>query len=236
MSGATERRLVIFGKVPEPGRVKTRLAPALGEERAARLYRAFLDDTVRAATRVSAERRELWVAAGTEEPDDLAERYPRVAVRRQPTGDLGAKMAAAFEAAFGEGSRRVLVVGSDHPTLPHEYLQQALDGLEEADLTLGPTADGGYWGLGLRAGTWPAARSLFRDVPWSTPDVLDATRRRSDRLGLHRLEVGAWYDVDDPDDLGRLRRDAPEASATARVLRGTVLGDRTGRGEGSDGG
>lgn len=213
------RHLILFGKVPVAGSAKTRLAPALGREGAARLYRAFLEDTLRRAASVDAERRSLCLAGTEEGVDRWRSRLRGVTVRAQEGPDLGARMAGALAAAFDEGAERAVVVGTDHPTLPPDRLDRAFRLLEEADLVLGPSDDGGYYAVGLRREAWPEARAIFRDVPWSTERVLESTRSRAERAGLERRELPEWYDVDRPEELDRLRKDAGPDSASLRVLR-----------------
>lgn len=219
------RELLLFGKVPLPGGAKTRLAPALGEEGAARLYRAFLDDTVALARSVEVERRGLWLAGPAEGRRRLSERHPELTVRAQRGEDLGTRMARAIGDAFRRGAGRIVVVGTDHPTLPPARLRRAFRLLASADLVLGPTDDGGYYALGLRREAWPEGRDLFGDVPWSTERVLASTRSRADRAGLSRRELRGWYDVDRPEELARLRRDASPDSRSAAVLRSLESGE-----------
>lgn len=213
------RHLILFGKVPEAGTTKTRLAPALGEAGAARLYRAFLDDTVRRTASVDAERRCLWLAGAGGGRTREEERHPGLEIRPQRGGDLGERMAHALEEAFGRGAGRALVVGTDHPTLPVDRLERAFRLLGTADLVLGPSDDGGYYAVGLRRESWPAAAEIFREVPWSTARVLEVTRTKAERAGLSRRELETWYDVDRPSELERLRRDADPGSRSLRVLR-----------------
>lgn len=208
---------MVFGKRPCAGRTKTRLAPALGPEGAAELYRAFLDDVLASARSVPGAVVELWIAGP--DPGPLADRYGDVPLRRQSGDDLGERLEGAFEAAFAEGAERAVVVGSDHPTLPADHLALAFETLDRATAVVGPTPDGGYWALGLRAGAWPDGRGLFRDIPWSTGRVLEATRRRAGELGMELRDLPAWYDVDVPEELHRMRRDLVPGSATARALR-----------------
>lgn len=218
------RHLILFGRVPEAGTTKTRLAPALGEDGAARLYSAFLEDTVRRTAAVAAERRSLWLAGAESGRDRLGERHPGLEVRPQEGDDLGARMAHALEAAFGAGAGRVLIVGTDHPTLPADRLERAFGLLESADLVLGPSDDGGYYAVGLRREAWPAGADIFREVPWSTERVLEVTRERADSIGLSRRELEEWYDVDRPSELDRLRSDADSESRSLRVLRALEAG------------
>lgn len=210
-----ERRILLFVRAPRPGRVKTRLTPQLGEQGAAFLYEALLDDTVvlcRATT--CGARLELWATS----VGWFRRRHPDLAVRRQAGADLGARLRSAFSASFADGADQVVIMGSDHPTLPAAYLDQAFAALGEVPLVIGPCQDGGYYLLGLRRGAWPTAAELLSGIPWSTDAVLSVTRERASGLAMPWAELPEWYDVDGPIDLARLRRDAPADSATARAL------------------
>lgn len=210
---------MIFGRFPEAGMTKTRLIPALGASGAARLYQAFLDDTVAAAAGLSSVLAELWIPPRDGAEASLTARYPDLPLRWQRGADLGARMSDAFEVAFSEGVDYALITGSDHPTLPPDYLARGFAALISAHLVLGPSDDGGYWAIGLRRYAWPKARPLFADVPWSTPQVLELTRQRAVELDLCHVELPRWYDVDEPSQLERLKADAEPGSHTAEVLR-----------------
>lgn len=211
------RRLLVFGRLPEPGRVKTRLTPGLTPAAGAALYEAFLDDTMGLAPRGVPV--ELWVPERPGAVDRLEARYPTARVRLQPDGSLGDRLAAAFACAFREGADRAVAIGSDHPTLPADTVPNAFRALTSFDLVLGPTRDGGYYAIGLRRVAWPAAEALFADAPWSQPALCDWTRDRAVELGLRGAEVRDWYDVDRPEDLLRMEADLCEGSATARAWR-----------------
>jgi uncharacterized protein len=217
-SDVPQRRLILFGKLPEPGRAKTRLAPRLGEEGAARLYQAFLDDTITLCGRVEGASLEVWASGGAGVREYFAGRYPGLPVRLQSGRDLGERLSGAFESSFAAGKDHVVITGSDHPTLPSSYLDRAFSALVDALLVIGPSADGGYYAIGLARHAWPEAASLFVGVPWSTPAVLETTRRTARRLGFGHVELPEWYDVDDPSGLRRLRREADPASHTGRML------------------
>lgn len=183
-----------------------------------------------------AEARELWVPDAPEAARPLARRFPGFELRRQRGDDLGARLRHAFGAAFADGAGRAVVVGSDHPTLPPDHLVRAFRHLERADAVLGPTPDGGYYAVGLRAGAWPAAGGLFRDVPWSTPSVLEVTEARGRELGLRLERLPGWYDVDEPEELERLRADLEAGSATAEALARMTREGVTARGTARGGG
>lgn len=223
-----DRRILLFAKPPVPGRVKTRLAPLLGAEGAAELYAAFLEDVAAAVRSVEAEA-ELWLeppagedragpAAVRAEGAALAERLGLGLRWQEEGGGLGARLRGAFERVFADGVAAAVALGSDHPTIPAARLADAFRALETSQVTVGPSRDGGYYLIGLTRSVWPAAADLFREVPWSTPRVLDVTRSRIERLRLRVRELPAWYDVDEPGDLAALRRDLDADSRTAAAL------------------
>lgn len=228
------RRLLLFGKLPVVGRAKTRLAPRLGLAGAAELYEAFLEDTASTVRGVEDASGELWLEpgpAGPREPEapstgetDEREAGKRLARRLglpvawQAGDGLGERLHAAFARTFERDVNAVVVVGSDHPTLPVRRLERAFEALEVADVVLGPSEDGGYYAVGLRRAAWPRAGEIFRDVPWSTPYVLDRTRRSIDDLELEARELEPWYDVDEPRDLERLAAHLDPESRTAAAL------------------
>jgi CTP:molybdopterin cytidylyltransferase MocA len=110
-------------------------------------------------------------------------------------------MAHAFEAAFGQGYQRVVILGTDLPSLPRERVRQALELLRERPLVLGPGEDGGYYVIGMRAPT----PQLFEGIEWGSDAVLADTQRRAEALGIPVARLDPWPDVDTPQDLEALR-------------------------------
>ncbi len=207
------RRLLVFGRLPEPGHVKTRLDPELTREGSAVLYEAFLDDAMKLAPDGVAV--ELWVPDRPGAVERLGTRYPAARTRLQPEGSLGDRLETAFARAFDEGVDRAVAIGSDHPTLPADFVVRAFDALAAGPLALGPSLDGGYYAVGLRGSAWPRARDLFAGAPWSTAGLFAWTRARAASLRLDCVELPPWYDVDRPADLARMAGDLTEGSATA---------------------
>lgn len=215
---AEKRLVVVFAKPAVSGSVKTRLVPTLTPDEAAEFHLAATSDTLAVAESVAGGSVELHVAG---DEDDLAEfhaLYPGRAVKPQVGGDLGTRLAAAFEKLFDRGIGKAIVVGSDHPTLPSEYLSQGFDRLESVDIVFGPSRDGGYYAVGLRRSAWPAAKRAFEGIPWSTPQVLETSLDRAREVGLELSTLPEWYDVDRPDDLAIVAGDARPNSATMRFL------------------
>lgn len=210
--------IVVFAKPAVPGEVKTRLIPPLTPEEAAEFHLAALADVLGAARSVSSNV-ELRIAGEEAALERFRERHPDVHVTRQRGPELGQRLRDAFDEVFRGGTERVLIVGSDHPSLPSGHLRQLLDGLSDTDVTLGPSEDGGYYAVAIRREAWPSAAALFDSMPWSTPELLSATLERAGDSGT-TVQLGpSWYDVDDADDLERLRRDVEPGSATAAFLR-----------------
>lgn len=193
----TAPRIVIFAKAPIPGRVKTRLIPALGAEGAARLAASMLERTLAAAAGSSLSL-ELCCDPAPDHPDwsGLAAGVER---SWQGEGDLGARLARAAERVTGEGAP-VLLIGSDCPRLDADLLRAAAFSLADRDAVIHPAADGGYALLGLSR----FHPSLFTDMAWSTAAVAEETVRRIGALGWS-LRVGeTLHDVDEPRDLAHL--------------------------------
>jgi hypothetical protein len=208
--------VVVFARAPVAGRTKTRLIPALGAEGAAALYRAFLADTVRTARRLEGAAVELW-AASADDAERLAAPYPDRPVRAQPAGDLGRRMEAAMAHALSRHDR-VLVIGSDAPTLPVRRLAEAARALATADVVLGPAADGGFYLVGVR----DRALAFGDRIRWSTRHALADTLAAARAAGRRPARIRPWYDVDTPDDLRLLRAHLAvrrrAAPATAEAL------------------
>jgi rSAM/selenodomain-associated transferase 1 len=199
----THRTLIVFGREPRPGRVKTRLIPALGPEGAAALYARLLGQTLKAASQLLGCSRQLWL-------DDL-DRDSVVARNAESLGfelhaqidsDLGARMGQAFSAALDQPGQAVLI-GSDCPGYTPDYLESAFAALQKHDAVIGPAADGGYVLLGLRE----MSARVFDGIPWSTKSVLATTRDRFTELDWHWHELPVQHDIDLPEDLDHLPAD-----------------------------
>jgi rSAM/selenodomain-associated transferase 1 len=198
------RRLLVFAKQPVPGKVKTRLAEALGPEEAAGIYQT-LGRSVVDQVRVGPFRTVVYFDPPTAMEDVTAWLGSEgLEFRPQAQGDLGDRLDAAFREALGEAETAV-VIGTDAPGIDAQGVERAFRQLEEADVVVGPAADGGYYLMGLRSPT----PGLFQKIPWSTSDVLSATLDRARRLGLDVAILPALEDVDTLEDYLRLKRGSP---------------------------
>jgi uncharacterized protein len=208
--------VVVFGRAPTVGAVKTRLAAAVGAPAAARVYRALLDHTLEAALASN-----LPVTLALTARLTGPWRPPAgVAIELQGPGDLGARMAATFAARFAAGASVVVLVGSDVPSLTAADIRIAADLAASFPVVLGPASDGGYWLVSQRA----PGLDLFSDVPWSSPETLAATRQRLARLGASHTELAVRSDVDWATDLSATLAAGNLEPRLARSLRDALTG------------
>jgi len=203
VNGVTSERILVqvFAKAPVPGEVKTRLIPVLGRDGATELHCRLVQHTLATVAMARVGGIELWTTAPAEQAFlQACERLLGACLLMQPEGDLGARMSVAAMQGLARAPA-VVVVGSDVPTMCCDDLREARDALASgSDAVLGPAEDGGYWLIGLSR----HAAELFRDLPWSTPAVLDATRDRLRALRWRWHELPTRWDVDRPEDLHRL--------------------------------
>lgn len=203
-------QLGIFAKYWDPGQTKTRLGAAIGYEEAASIARAFIACLVR-RFRKTGDRRVLAVT-----PAESMDIFKSLLgnddwiVAPQSEGDLGARMRAYFQSALAAGADRVVLLGSDSPTLPLDHVERAFEMLATRPVVLGPTPDGGYYLVGI-AGEVPP---IFEEIGWSTEAVFQQTVTRLRSAGLEFDRLPEWYDVDEAHDLERLRRELDALAET----------------------
>ena len=192
-----------MAKAPVPGFAKTRLIPLIGAHAAAVLQEHLTERAVEAAAQAGIGPVTLWCTPDLRHVSfrELAVRYS-IALRRQPDGDLGARMLAAMAAH----DRPTLVIGTDCPALTAQHLRAAAGALRDgAEVVLIPAEDGGY----VLMGTHVPCPALFDGMMWGTDTVLAETRARIAALGLRTRELDTLWDVDDESDLARLEREHP---------------------------
>lgn len=213
--------VIVMAKAPRAGEAKTRLAPPLTDEQAARLAACLFADTVALALDAGAA---VVVAYAPADGRASLEKALRLTSIEEASGELfwleqrgeglGERLDGVVARAFAGGFGPLLLVGADSPTLPPSFLTNALAELADgrADVALGGTDDGGYYAVGLRA----PAPGIFDTVEWSTPRAYAQTARNAARLSLRLCELPRWYDVDTPADLARLRTELSRDEAARR--------------------
>jgi rSAM/selenodomain-associated transferase 1 len=204
-------RLIVFAKVPQTGKVKTRLCPPLSPEQALELHRALVEDTLDRLERVSRQDIDHWIYISEPLTDPAELTIPSAWTQRIQQGrDLGERLADAFRSAFEDGVERVVVLGSDSPTVPLDCVHEAFDELARYDAVIGPSLDGGYYLLGCSQ----FIPEIFQGVSWGEVTVLRETTDALQRAQKSFNYLIDWYDVDTDEDLMRLRE---EISFNSRV-------------------
>ena len=200
------KTLGVFAKYWEPGKVKTRLGREIGAENAARVYLGFLSTLIQRFSETG-DRRTVVASPPSHrlEFENLVERVigrpqHKWDFANQMGDDLGARLLNHTEAAFSQGASQLVLLGTDSPDLPRDYLNQAWQALETHDVVLGPADDGGYYLIG----THQSQPGLFENIPWSSPETLTATLEAAHRNALSVAQLPPWYDVDDGLSLRRL--------------------------------
>jgi rSAM/selenodomain-associated transferase 1 len=179
----------------QPGRVKTRLARTLGESHAAMVHAFFVLALVE-RLKASGERRMVAF-----DPPQSERAFHTVVkgqweLAPQPEGDLGQRM----ERLLADGllaAQRVVLIGADSPDLPVGMIDEAFAALATYDVVLGPSADGGYYLIGVARRVPP----VFQGIDWSTPEVWSQTTTRLHAAGIAWHRLPPWYDVDDGEGL-----------------------------------
>ena len=214
-----KRTIIIMAKVPRAGNVKTRLEPFLSDEQCRSLAEAFLHDTIHKARNVGDQL--VIHFAPAHEKDYFADSFFESQFLIEQRGaDLGEKMWNAFDFAFRRNADSpVVLIGTDSPTFPAEFLELAFDFLEaKTDAVLGKSEDGGFYLIGLRK----IHKRIFENVEWSSPKVFEQTTRNIEQLKIKLQLIPEWFDVDAPDDLRRLRDEVLKNSEVQKTAPRTV--------------
>ena len=212
--------LIIFAKAPIPGDVKTRLCPPLDPDEAASLHGTLVLDAIE---RTKGLQGITLYVAGT---PDLAHPFFKVMEGRygarllpQSGPDLGSRMRQVMQDAFDQGAQEVLLTGTDFPALPRAHLIEALTLIKSHDVVLGPTADGGYYLIGLRK----MIPALFEGIAWSTGGVFAETKKKIEAAWLSLGLLPECRDLDTLDDLkafiGLIGKDRAMTKRTEGALR-----------------
>lgn len=201
---AKKSALIIFAKAPVPGYVKTRLESHLSKEECASLHESFITDTVRLSMEVAGA--DIFLAchpAGHPFFQNISADYG-VRLTVQKGNDLGERMDSAINYFLGLGYKKVIIIGSDSPDLPPEYVKVGFERLDSSDMVVGPSMDGGYYLIGGRKGL-----PVFSGIPWSSRSVFEMTLERAVKNGITFSVLKEWYDIDTWEDLQRFRNSIP---------------------------
>jgi len=203
-----QEEIIIFTRYPTPGKVKTRLIPKLGGQKAAHIHRLLTEQIIRSLLPLQQSRPVhvfLYYTGGSQK---MMKNWlgGSLFLAEQKGKNLGQRMASAFKAAWARGTERAVIIGSDCPFITDELLARALDLLGHNDAVLGPAYDGGYYLLGLNRGLPVAKFDLFfEDIAWGTPLVFQQTLERAENVHLSVSTLTRLHDIDRPEDLEYFR-------------------------------
>ncbi|MBK7994064.1 MAG: TIGR04282 family arsenosugar biosynthesis glycosyltransferase [Blastocatellia bacterium] len=223
--------LVLFAKSPILGKVKTRLAFSVGEELALEFYLAFLNDSLNQVCQLNnvdcyLYLTDIWNETLVKLPNIL--QIKDINIAYQTSGDLGIKLSTTFLELFAKKYKAVIIMGTDSPNLPIEYLQEAILKIINFDLVLGETLDGGYYLIGLNQRVENLV-DLFTNISWSTEKVFLETITCAKKKSLEVFCLPSWYDIDTLKDLTKLKEDikisksAKNCPNTAELLKKITL-------------
>ncbi len=184
--------IIIFMKNAEKGKVKSRLASTLGEDKALQIYKALLQHTRDTVLKIPVERL-LYYSQDINLNDDWLEAEFHKYLQQGKS--LGDRMTHAFKKAF-MAFQNVVIVGSDCPQLSKKILTEAFDQLRHHPFVIGPAKDGGYYLLGMRQ----FSPEVFQNITWSTDTVFTATTKAIEKLGHTYHVLPTLSDVDYEED------------------------------------
>lgn len=193
-------RLLYFVKYPEPGKVKTRLARAIGHKAAAALYRKLAEKNFRVLQSLGNPQFEICVMFDPPEAEPQIKAWLKgknCSYFAQRGGDLGERLANAFQSAFEVGAGKAMAIGSDTLDFKTQYVEKASELLESKEIVIGPAKDGGYYLVGLSLPEF----FVFKDIPWSTSEVLATTLKRVQERRLIWKLLPELEDLDELEDL-----------------------------------
>jgi len=196
---AHDHRIIVMTRYPEPGKAKTRLIPALGPEGASELHTCLVQHTLKTVGQFAGRNGcglEVQYAGGTLEK--MQHLFGSNLRYRPQRGELlGDRIISAVDAAFLEGCRQVVVIGTDCPQLQAEHLEAAFSSLQQTDVSIGPAADGGYYLIGMRE----PCPALFENISWGSDRVFQETLRNLRQTKKTVTQLPVLSDIDFPEDL-----------------------------------
>ena len=199
MENKKNKAVILFARDLILGQVKTRLSSSFDDETILRLYTCFVEDSLEKIRQV--DNADCFVGIS---PSNISGFFNGIEdsdtrLFIQQGKDLGDKMRQAFVDRFSDGYKKVVIIGSDSPSLPVSYINQTLT--SDKDFILGPSIDGGYYLIAMTG----KVSEVFDGIAWGTEQVLDETLNRVKKAGVSLELLPVWYDVDFPEDLKFLK-------------------------------
>ena len=198
-----KKALLTFVKAPVPGTVKTRLQAGIGPEKTVEIYKSFIREILSLTADFNNVDRFLGCAPSSNHDffTEMEQLY-NIKTFDQRGSNLGEKIINAFNDYFTTGYDSIVLIGSDSPTMPVEYIEMAYQKFEENDFVIGPCCDGGMYLIGAKQKLDPV---IFQDIPWDTSEVLNLVLEKLFYCNIRFSMLPFWYDVDNADDLQFLK-------------------------------
>ncbi|MCX7793322.1 MAG: TIGR04282 family arsenosugar biosynthesis glycosyltransferase [Thermodesulfovibrionales bacterium] len=187
---------IIF-RTPDYGKVKKRLASTIGEERALRAYTVMLYATISNVSGL--DRIDIFGFYEGRFPEEISTISRFKEILPQEGQELGERLLRAIERLSKAGYKKILLIGADSPDLPADNIKEAFRALDNFDLVIGPSEDGGYYLIGMKEPLF----FIFQEIPWGGSEVLKTTLRMALQKGLSVYLLPRWYDIDTEKDLKR---------------------------------
>ncbi len=201
-----DTKILVFTKPPLAGKCKSRLVPVLGEEGAAQLQARLLQKIITDLLAFNLCSFEIWQSeTSTYFTDLFRQQKLKIPVCTQQGATLGERMSNAMQKTLQDVTN-VIIIGSDCILYSQSYIKSAIVSLNTAPFVIGPAADGGY----VLIGASQHAPEIFEDVSWGTNRVLEETLLKMQRSGINYTILDELWDIDEPIDLDKLKKHAPE--------------------------
>ncbi|HEY8849204.1 MAG TPA: TIGR04282 family arsenosugar biosynthesis glycosyltransferase [Thermoanaerobaculia bacterium] len=220
------QRLLVFARLPELGKVKTRLASSIGAEKALAVYEAMLRDLLASIGPSTADTdvEIVWAPSESANGNALQRAFPGYSLAMQTGTTLGDRLTMAFsERFFFQRTEKIIAIGVDDPRLTRGSIDHAFGLLDSCEWVIGPASDGGYYLIGCRAASFDS--SIFAGIDWGTDSVLQTTINKIEESDRTLAVLPTHSDIDVVDDLRRFAGDGGDGELP-RLLRGWDLGVR----------
>lgn len=189
----SKNAIIVFVKNPALGKVKTRLAKTIGDEKALEIYLALCEYTRQLLLDIDCDRYVFYDQSIIKNDDWNNQDFHK---KQQTTGDLGSRMHNAFNEVLDQHDK-VLIIGSDCPQIQKHHIEMAFNSLGQTDIVIGPSLDGGYYLLGMSE----EQSFLFDDMPWSKSTLFGQTLDNIFKRQKSVTELEHLTDIDHEEDL-----------------------------------
>lgn len=197
----SDNNLIIFLKYPEKGKVKTRLAKDIGNEKALLIYKKLVSKLL---NQIDSNNYDISIYFYPESKKNEVKKWinlPEIKHLAQSGDDLGIRMLNAFKDSISLKYAKTVIIGTDCLEINNNIISKSFYLLDDSDLVLGPATDGGYYLIGLKA----VVETIFQDIHWSTEKVLKQTINKAKEIKLSYKFLDFLSDIDTLEDLNNYK-------------------------------